>query len=455
MWTITLLSLVACKNVSEVKGGEKPEVGNPDSKPVWDDSGDLAPPPALIKGSVLVNLYSVDDAGVRTEVPWPAELTSFPYGQIYISGYTIADQGMLYYGEDVLRYPTAGWNAWEMEVDATQVDALSFYGVLDYNNDGILAPGEPAGLGKFGLEISPGGTYEDINFIIDVPWDPTLLEDDGNTGTGGHTGAVDIPDPTDDPVDDGIVITGGGAEIGDGVSIEGDVHITQSYQTGRVVVMLFDTDMVGPYEYDWVQPQAIGNGAMGTWQVFADPNFGDAVIKSAWDNNRNGVIDPSDIWGEYGDGSGGSKNPLTIGDQNLEGVDVWIPMGNALSVIPFVVYSGKLKSETGFGSYKTVYVAALKSNPTAGMEGALLAKGYDVSWWQDADLQTNELAFSLVMPTNTYTYLAAFADADGDGLILEPDEPLAYWNGGAVLNTGSSNVTDIHMTLQAPPQGEN
>ena len=109
----------------------------------------------------------------------------------------------------------------------------------------------------------------------------------------------------------------------------------------------------------------------------------------------------------------------------------------------------------GANHMKRALITGITGQDGSYLAELLLAKGYDVSWWQDADLQTNELAFSLVMPTNTYTYLAAFADADGDGLILQPDEPLAYWNGGAVLNTGSSNVTDIHMTLQAPPQGEN
>lgn len=450
-----LLSLLlACNvegSVSDGKPQEEP-TGTDNETTAWDDTAGLAPPPAIFEGNVLIQLYTIDEEGNRTSVAWDPRLPRFPYGQIYVAAYNVDQEaGVVTLAQDVIRTPSERPNPFHLEIDPRSAEKVFFYAVLDYAGDAILSPTEPTGL-TFGRDVVAGTVDNTVALIIDVEWDPSLLPTDTDPGSGGGVGKVDIP-KTQDLGSDGIIIGGGGQELGEGVNIQGTLHVSGAYTGGRVAVMAFKEDGSGPYYSDWTQPQAVGNEVTSNYQFYADPNFGPVDMRAAWDSNRNGLIDPSDAWGEYADSKGTSLNPLTIGSENIEDVDVYLPLGQPLSAVPWVLLSGTMKCPGGCSQYPTVWVAALKNRPTTNMATTDIVRGYDSIYLTGADLNADEVKFNLAVPSNTYTYVIGAADADNDGVVLEDREPLAFWDGGAAIATGHESQKDLSLELQAPPEG--
>jgi hypothetical protein len=403
----------------------------------------------VLEGTVEVLLYEVDATGNRIEHSWTG-IESFPFGQIFVAAYRLNGGTIDTVGETVIRAPLIGANPFQIEVTVAEEEALGVYAVLDYANDSILAPDEPTGLGPADLTVVPGQHIEDIGVLIDAPWDPSLIE--AGQGSGGGTGQVDVPLPYEETGGDGVILGGSGEAPPGGISLSGAVNIESGYTGGRLVVMMFGADGSGPHATDWVLPQSVGGAGQGNYQMFVDQNFGASSLRAAWDSNINGMIDPDDVWGEVADELGNSRNPVVIGMENMEGYDILVPMGQPLTTIPFLSISGTISSNEAWGGYGAVYVVAGKSRPSPDMAVSSFESAYDYSSYDTAELGAAATQdFTLVLPSNTYAYVFAVADEDGDGVVMEQGEAFCFWNNGSAFDTGTQSVTGVGMQILDPP----
>ena len=53
----------------------------------------------------------------------------------------------------------------------------------------------------------------------------------------------------------------------------------------------------------------------------------------------------------------------------------------------------------------------------------------------------------LVVPANAQTYVYAFADPDGNGIIQQTGEPIGFLNGGNVMGTGLHSVSNQNISM--------
>jgi hypothetical protein len=129
-------------------------------------------------------------------------------------------------------------------------------------------------------------------------------------------------------------------------------------------------------------------------------------------------------------------------------------------VVPFVRLSGTAFPErvptfgdfaSGEGDGMVLHVVALKYPPTPDLNvTAFEEDAYDAQVWDSASLGDLEsVDWNLVVPANTIVYLLAFVDVDGDGLVNEEQEPVAYGGvgGAAALSTGDEGHTGIGLRL--------
>jgi hypothetical protein len=178
-------------------------------------------------------------------------------------------------------------------------------------------------------------------------------------------------------------------------------------------------------------------------------NLGPGQLRAAWDSNLNGIIDPTDKWGEYSDGGGSSLNPMMLADSDIN-ADVYIPLGSGFSILPFVLISGTLQMVEGFDGQPVLYLAALKRKPSLELYTSELQQGYQMKTWNNPT--GTEISFSMIVPANTVTWISAYADSDNDGTLQEVGEPAGYYQGGAALSTGYSSVTNMEIDLHPVPE---
>jgi hypothetical protein len=450
-FSLVALCLAGCE---EQTLGEKnpdktddPDTGGLEEIPV--DSGDTGSggEDGVISGVVTVSLFTYDDAGELEWSDWDTAYPDgdFPFGSIFVGAYKLNEdaRSLNFLDQYVIRSPNPAGNRYELQVDPEIASDVRVYAILDYWGDGILATNEPVGVWPTTIPVSAGTEVSDVN--VDIPAPYYNFDAAGGGGGGG-----------------GNEVGGGGAGGAGGefdpaywMKLSGAGLITESYAGGSCVAMIYGTDNLGPYYADPFTPVKNDAGAEGSYSMWLPKNYGDVKLLGAWDSNYNGLIDPADTWGEYVDGTGAPANPLTIGDVDLPDHTLVLPSstpGVNPSLVPFVVISGDLQLEGGFGTLSAgaqVIVTAMKYKPDAEISaGDIPSLSYDYHTFSGADLTGDTLAYSLVAPTNTIVYLWAYVDSDGDGLINEVGEAVA--SAGSDPSGHLATGTDSHPGVDLP-----
>jgi hypothetical protein len=128
-------------------------------------------------------------------------------------------------------------------------------------------------------------------------------------------------------------------------------------------------------------------------------------------------------------------------------------LGSSPNIVPFISITGQVESTSDYSTWNAIYIAAMKSRPVADMSVDALEDSYDTFTLSGSELASNPAQFALVVPTNAYIYLLAAADVDGDGILLEADEPSVMHNNGTAFSTENDNLSGLVMALNAmaPP----
>ena len=172
------------------------------------------------------------------------------------------------------------------------------------------------------------------------------------------------------------------------------------------------------------------------------------------------MADPLDRWGAYVSEPDVDGNPITVGDADLTGMDIQVPLGDesGINIVPFVSWSGEVSVYDGvFDDLPTgseVYVMALKYRPSGDVAISTLEdNSYDVQTFSWADLSgQSSVSYSLRVPGNSIAYLWAYADEDGDGVVNESEEHVS--SGGThqdgKLPTGTTSTANLNVVLAVP-----
>ncbi len=439
---------------TETTGEANPDDGGPE------DEGPNTDHFMEIKARVQVELYTTNEAGGREFLSWDdavGPVGEFPFGSVFVAAYRPDDEGREdYFDQHTVTRPRVTGDMYKLDIDPEAVDAVNIYATLDVRGDGVVGSNEPMGIHPDPIPVEAYGSLTDANVVILVDWDRWGPGGWGWQDVGGYTPPVD----TDG---DGIpdAVPPGGCDL---VAIAGDVEITVPYEGGNGMVMLLDNAGGGPYQQKEFTPIPTGSGATAEYNMGVCVNAGPMQIVAAYDSNGNGLVDPADLWGAYISEPGQNGNPLVIEDYRREDVHVEIPIGGggpAVSVVPFVRLSGIAYPEavprfsdlaTDGGEGLALHVVALKYPPTPDFNvSAFEEDAYDAKVWDSDTLGDEEsVDWDLVVPANTIVYLLAFVDADGDGLVNEEREPVAYGGvgGAAALSTGDEGHAGIGLRLR-------
>lgn len=462
-----LLGLVTCssdgKKVDTGASSSQTEAsadeGNPTDEP--DEDEPSTEHFMEIKARVQVELYTTNDDGGREFLSWDeavGPVGEFPFGSIFVAAYRPEDEGREnYFDQHTVTRPRVTGDLYRLEVDPEQTDSINIYATLDVRGDGIVGSEEPMGIHPDPIVVEAYGEQSEANIVILVDWDRWGPGGWGWQDVGGYSPPVDsdgdgIPDEVQPP---------GGC---DAIAVAGNVNITVPYEGGNGMVMLLDNAGGGPYQQKEFTPVPTGSGAVAEYNMGVCVDAGPMQIVAAYDSNGNGLVDPADLWGAYVSEPGVNGNPVIIEDYRMDDIHIDIPIGGggpAVSVVPFVHLSGTAFPETEptFGEFRAegaegmaLHIAAMKYPPTPDFDvSAFESDSYDSKVWDSdtlGDLESVE--WDLVVPANTIVYLLAFVDADGDGLVNEEQEPVAYGGAGgaAALSTGDEGHSGIGLRLR-------
>ena len=340
-------------------------------------------------------------------------------------------------GSTAITSPTQAPNTFTVPVSMTAEGDVRVFAMLDQDGNRIMQSGEPVGAWNAPVTITDGGVSQGIHITILVE----VNTDDGG-GSGGSGGTGDCTD----------------------LSISGPVTVTNDY-TGEGLAMLMNLDGSGPVNWAWFDvTAATAGGGAATYEIQTCPNLGNVKLTGAIDSNGNGLIDPADTSGAYVTSPDTNGNPIVVSTSDMVNKEIQIPIlgsdgeveDNGLSVVPFVTVSGNLTYEggriDGLTAGTSVYVAALKYRPTAGVSSsALSTDAYDVDefdWSSDINGNTS-VAYSLVVPANQTVYLWAYADTDLDGNVNESGEPVASGgtDNGAYESGSAHSTQDLDLNV--------
>ncbi len=411
-----------------------------------------------IRSRVQVDLYTTDDDGARTFLSWDDAVGpagEFPFGSIFVAAYTPGAEGTEnYIAQHTVTRPRTTGDYYRLSIDPERAGQVNLFATLDVRSDGIVGSAEPMGIHPDSVQVEAFVELTDTDLVILVDWDRWGPGGWGWTDVGGYTPPRDTDGDGDIDEDDG------GCDL---VSVAGEVRITVPYEGGNGMVMLLDKNGGGPYQMDEFSPVSNGAGAIAEYNMGVCAWAGDMKIVAAYDSNGNGLIDPDDLWGAHASEPGVDGNPVTIEDYRQPDVHVEIPIGNgesAVSVVPFVRLSGTayseitptfsgLEAESGDGF--SLYVVALQYPPTPDMNVEEFTEAFDFKVWDSATVGDEEIVdWDLVVPADTVVYLLAFVDADGDGLVNEAQEPVAFGgeaDGAAALSSGEEGREGILLGL--------
>ena len=397
-----------------------------DTNPIVVDTGgeEGGPYNAVLTGLVKVELYDIGSDGERIEIDETA-LSSFPFGKVWVTA-SNPDDGSI--GSDTIKTPTLGGDTYSLDVELEEAGSVTLYAQLDRYVDGVLGSNDPIGTYPTSVSISASETLSSLNITIDAYYDI-----DGSDG-GGGSGCT-------------------------AVALSGDALITRSYAGGDVAVMLMSTDGTGPWNVDWVSPVASGSGASAAYSIGSCLNSEYDLI-GAWDSDGDDLITPADTWGAYIEETDVDGNPVQVGSAQ-SGLDVQIPLGGSpFGAFPFVSISGEISVGDGaFGDYpenSSVHIAALKYRPDGDLSMAELnelAYGVQSYDWDEINGQSL-LSYNMTVPAGTIVYLWAFVDADNDGVLNGPSEPVASAGGSTgKLPIGSTDISqDLELGAYTPEE---
>jgi len=350
--------------------------------------------------------------------------------------------------------PRTDGDYYRLKIDPAAAAEVNLFATLDVRSDGIVGSAEPIGIHPDTIQVEAYVENTDANLVILVDWDRWGPGGWGWQDVGGY-----VP-PRDTDGDGDIDEDDGGCDL---VSVAGEVRITVPYEGGNGMVMLLDKNGGGPYQMDEFSPVPDGVGGTAEYNMGVCAWAGDMKIVAAYDSNGNGLIDPDDLWGAHVSEEGVDGNPVTIEDYRQPDIDVEIPIGgggSAVTVVPFVRLSGTAYSENtpDFSGLEAegsegmgLYVVALSYPQTPDLSVDTFSEAFDYQVWDSpalGDLESVE--WDLVVPANTVVYLLAFVDADGDGLVNEAQEPVAFGGvgGAAALSSGDEGHEGIALGLR-------
>jgi hypothetical protein len=414
-----------------------------------------------IEGKVYLQLYTTNDSGDLVLLDWADKFDSYPYGAVFVGAYQLDSDGFQnYYGQDVITEPTVtpapGGDPYSITIDEDSIPSVYVYASLDQSVDGIIGTREPTAAYAEEVYSLDGGTVTGIDITVMVPYNGGSGGGGGggtDTGSGGGGGGGG-PDTGSGGTDSGGG-GGGGIDCSDPITVSGTATVGTSYVEGKVAVMLYDTSNVGPYYSTTLTPTPTSTGAEGNYAIQTCPREGQMKVLGAWDSNLNGLIDPADRWGAYVNADDEDANPITIGDAPLANIDVLIPFGDHHpTVIPFVSLSGTITTNVDWSAWGGLYIAALKYRPEGEFTVDSLSEGYDKMSWTAVELAAGtSFDYHVEVPANTITYLWAYGDVDGDGLLNESGEAIgtASANGRIVTGETAQPGIDVTMMVVAAP----
>lgn len=429
-----LFCLLACqdseKDIQEQEGVTPSEEGLDTGSQTASGEPDSQPPPVeamqgSISGTVDILLYTEGADGERESISWDEAYAGvFPFGKVFVAAYyEDPDTGnYVYLSYDIIEYPQPSGNPYELDISLYEPQDIRIFGVLDYYIDNITGTDEPLGGYNRAIPFQEGMQKAGVNFSILSP-----LHEPRPPCSGGT------------------------------IDITGDANITEQYTGGEVAVMLMQTGNRGPIHHTIVQPEVLGGGAFAEYALQPCDASGYMVLKGVWDHNLNGMFEPFDRAGPYISQPNQSGNPISVSYTNLVDYEVQIPLGDSsgLKLIPFVNLTGTVRPANGtfddLASGGTLYVAALKYRPNGETNVSEIEDdSYDMEVFEFSELtgQTS-IDWKLTVPSETIAYLWAYIDREGNGIVNEPQEPLA--SGGQDDNgkfpTGSSSTGNIDMIL--------
>ncbi|MDP2310353.1 MAG: hypothetical protein Q8P18_30330 [Pseudomonadota bacterium] len=383
-----------------------------------------------INGTVSVQLYVEAADELTEEVSWAdAYGDQYPFGAIFVAAYTVDETTNLttYHAEYVISAPSTTGDAYSLQIDPDDTETVYVYAALDWWPDGVLGTNEPVGLHGDLVAVIEGGETNDVDIVINAP----LLPEGGGSGGGDGTGG------------------GGDGSGGPYITLDGDVTIDQAYSGGDGKVLLYDTSGNGPTYMKSFTPTATEDGAVASFSLSVAANLGEQRLLGAWDENQNGLLEPTDVWGAYVV-AGENANPITVGSVSTSGYTVLLPYGLPPTLNPFVRLEGSVSYPEGFASLPAgavMYVAAMRTRPSLDFGVADFGRGYDWQSFVCADLPGTATDYLLVTPSNAVAYIWAYLDLDGDGILNEPGEPSGSVGRSGRVATGSVNATGLDMVF--------
>ncbi len=377
-----------------------------------------------VTGSVTVELFGEDADGERYPIAWGEDgFDSWPFGPIFVAAYSLdpaTGQAGRYAGTRVLQNPDMGTTDYELPVKLFEDGEVYIYAAIDVLGDGVIGSEDPRGVWPTAVDFTDGH--------IETGVDLTILAQ---------------------AVDEVIC-------EGETVQITGEALVTTDYWGGDISVMLMDAEGNGPLHV--IQATEVGSGAGATTdytlEVCAD--YGEMQLISCWDANLNGVFDPGDRWGVYSADGQTNSNPVFVGNSDMNNYPVWMPLGDrpGVDIIPFVTLRGTVSLRDGqlssLPTGSTVHVVALKYRPNTGFDPTQADIAYDIQSFEWSELSTaTALDWDLVVPSDTFVYLWAFADTNADGMVNQSGEPVASGgsDGNGKVPTGTSGFGGIDLLL--------
>jgi hypothetical protein len=392
-----------------------------------DDTEPFEPPElrADISGTVTVQPYTTDENGDMVLLDWSvyeAYTNGFPYGSIFVAGFTSDEGRESYHGETTIAIPAQGANPFHFDVRGRDLRDLRVYAALDFWGEGVIEASDPVGIYPEALDIVDGAEIEGVDITIMAP----------------------------------LYAPGGGGC--DTVSLSGPYEITVSYAGGMVGAMVLRSGVPAHYAVARSIPTPVAGGAEGDYELVACVDDGPGELVAAWDSNGNDLFDPADRWGAYVSEPEVNGNPVIVGATSLEDLLIQIPFGDApiMDLVPFVRLSGEVlladATVEDLPEGSTLYVAALKYRPNYDLPIEDIELAYDVdSWTWDELLVDDALDFSLVVPANTIVYLWAYLDDEPYGIVNEPGD----WVGtigtsDGRVGVGEEDIDDLGIALVQP-----